>query len=59
MKLSAEKIAFSLHCTVKQQSSKLLFLKQNTTSKQAIRFFIEYGIVARLGERTEYYVPAL
>ena len=59
MKLSAEKFAFSLPCTVKQQSNKFLFLKQNTTSKKAIRFFIEYGIVARLEERTEYYVPAL
>ena len=27
--------------------------------KQVIRFFIEYGTVARLGERTEHCMPAL
>ena len=59
MKLSAEKFAFFLHCTVTQQSSKSLFLKQNTTWKQVIRFFIEYGTVARLEERTEHCIPAL
>ena len=59
MKLSAEKIAFFLYCTVTQQSSKFLFLKQSTTWKQAIRFFIEYGTVARLEERTEHCMPAL
>ena len=36
-----------------QQPRKFLFLKQSITWKQAIRFFIEYGTVARLGERTE------
>ena len=41
MKFRAEKFAFFLHCTVTQQSSKFLFLKQNTTWKQAIRFCIE------------------
>ena len=59
MKLRAEKIVFFLHCTVTQQSSKFLFLKQNTTWKQAIRFFIEYDTVARLEERTEHCMPAL
>ena len=50
---------FFLHCTVTQQSSKFLFLKQNTTWKQTISFFIEYGTVARLQKRTEYCMPAL
>ena len=59
MKLSAEEIAFFLHCAGTQQCSKFLFLKQNTTWKQAIRFFIEFGTVARLEERTEYCKPAL
>ena len=60
MKLSAEKIAFFLHCTVTQESSKFLFLKQNTTWKQAITFFIEYGtVVAMLEERPEHCMPAL
>ena len=58
MKLSAEKIAFFLYCTVTQKFSKFLFLKQNTTRKQAIRFFFEYGTVARLEERTEHCMPA-
>ena len=59
MKLSVEKNVFFLHCTVTQQSNKFLFLKQNTTWKQAIRFFIVYDTVARLEERTGHCVPAL
>ena len=59
MNLSTQKIAFFLHCTVTQQSRKLLFLKQNTTWKQAIRFFIEHDAVARLEERTEHCMSAL
>ena len=54
MNLSAAMFAFFLLCTVTQQSSKFLFLKQNTTWKQAIRFFIECGTIARLEERTEH-----
>ena len=57
--LSTAKFAFFLHCTVTQQPSKFLFLKQNTTWKQAIRFFIEYGTVARLKDWTEHCMPAL
>ena len=59
MNLSAAKFAFFLHYIVTQQSSKFIFLKQNTTWKQAIRFFIEYGTVARLEERAEHCMPAL
>ena len=60
MKLRAEekKIAVLL-CTVTQQSSKFLFLKQSKTWKQAVRLFIEYGTVTRLEERTEHCMPAL
>ena len=59
MKLRAGKFAFFLYCTVTQQFSKFLFLKQSITWKQAIRLFIEYGTVARLEERTEHCMPAL
>ena len=59
MKLRAEKFAFFLYCTVTQQSSKFLFLKQHKTWKQAIRFFIKYGTVAMLEERTEHCMPTL
>ena len=54
MKLRAENNShFFPYCTTIQQPSKFLFLKQSITWKQAIRLFIEYGTVARLGERTE------
>ena len=57
MKLRAEKITFS--CTVLQQPKKFLFLKQSISWKQAIRFFIEYGTVERLKERTEHCMAVL
>ena len=44
---------FFSYCTVTQQPSKFLSLKQSITWKQAIRFFIDYGTVARLGERSK------
>ena len=44
-------IRIFLYCTVIQQPSKFLFLKQSITWKQAIRLFIEYGTVARLEVR--------
>ena len=62
-------IRIFLYCTVTQQSSKFLFLRLKHCSdeyctseenwKQVIRFFIEYGTVVRLEERTEQYMPAV
>ena len=44
-----------------QQYSKFLlaFFKQSITWKQGIRFFIKYGTVERLGERTEHCMAVL
>ena len=52
MKLGAEKIAFS--CIVLYYSSLAnSYFKQSISWKQPIRFFIEYGTVEKLGERTD------
>ena len=59
MKLGAEEIRIFLYCTGIQQPRKFLFLKQSISWKQAIRFFIEYGTVEKLGERTEYCMAVL
>ena len=59
MKLRAEKITCFPYCTVIQQPSKFIFLKQSITWKQAIRLFIEYGTVERLRERTEHFMAVL
>ena len=59
LKYNEVEVRLFLYCTVTQQPSKFLFLKQSITWKQAVRLFIEYGTVARLGERTEYCMPAL
>ena len=59
MKLGAEEIRILLYCTGMQKYSKFLFLKQSISWKQAIRFFIEYGIIEKLGERTEHCMAVL
>ena len=51
MKLKFAKFVFLRHCSI--------VVIDCCTWKQAIRFFIEYDIVARLEERTEHCMLAL
>ena len=51
MKLIFAKFVFLRHCST--------IVIDCCTWKQAIRFFIEYGTIARLEERTEHYMPTL
>ena len=59
LKYNEVEILIFLYCTVTQQPSKFLFFKLSITWKQAIRFFIEYGTVERLRERTEHCMAVL
>ena len=59
MNLSAAKFAFFLHCTVTQQSGISYFSIRIQLGSRLLVFFIEYGTVARLEERTEHCMPAL
>ena len=55
MKLKISKFAFFRHCNTVVVDC----CTYGESWKQVIRFFIEYGTVARLEERAEHYMPAL
>ena len=57
--VESKQIRIFLYCTVIQQPSKFLFLKQSIIWKQAIRFFIEYGTAERLRKRTKHCMAVL
>ena len=55
MKLNFAKFVFLRHCS----TVVIDCCTSREYWKQVIKFFIEYGTVARLEERTEHYMPAL
>ena len=55
MKLKFAKFAFLRHCN----SVVIDCCTSGEYWKQVFSFFIKYGTVARLEERTEHYMPAL